>query len=225
MHRIPTDVEFESSRSPAKSESWNNPNLHCAVFLPHDNIASKSHVWWLWEIKRAKRLFTDQRISGLPTRAKGRRFRTTCEQTVDNSPTNPFSSSLNWWSSMHGVATLNNCSIVLFASSQYSHAFLCITFHVIRPMKISFRHQVSPCLLFLVFCHSPDRNPWFEHSSVIFHNILANLTFSLNATQIDMVEEWCWFSQINVFHHCLPCWTNVLLLFSQFHIVHIHRQE
>ena len=34
MHNVPPDVDFESSRSPAKSESWNSPNLHCfAVFL------------------------------------------------------------------------------------------------------------------------------------------------------------------------------------------------
>ena len=28
MHNVPPDVDFESSRSPAKSESWNSPNLH-----------------------------------------------------------------------------------------------------------------------------------------------------------------------------------------------------
>ena len=34
IHESPPDVDFETSRSPAKSESWNNPNLHCcAVFL------------------------------------------------------------------------------------------------------------------------------------------------------------------------------------------------
>ena len=34
MHKIPPDVDFESSRSPAKSESWNNPNLHCCAVFP-----------------------------------------------------------------------------------------------------------------------------------------------------------------------------------------------
>ena len=34
MHRAPPDVDFESSRSPAKSESWNNPSLHCFAVLP-----------------------------------------------------------------------------------------------------------------------------------------------------------------------------------------------
>ena len=34
MHRIPRDVDSESSRSPAKSESWNNPSLHCCAVFP-----------------------------------------------------------------------------------------------------------------------------------------------------------------------------------------------
>ena len=53
--------------------------------------------------------FTGHKISGLPMPAKYRHFRTICEQTFDNSPTDPTSSSLNCWSSMHSVATLYNC--------------------------------------------------------------------------------------------------------------------
>ena len=34
MHNVPPDVDFESSRSPAKSESWNSPNLHCFAVFP-----------------------------------------------------------------------------------------------------------------------------------------------------------------------------------------------
>ena len=34
MHRILPDVDFESSRSPAKSESWNNPSLQCCAVFP-----------------------------------------------------------------------------------------------------------------------------------------------------------------------------------------------
>ena len=33
-HNVPSEVDFESSRSPAKSESWNSPNLHCLAVLP-----------------------------------------------------------------------------------------------------------------------------------------------------------------------------------------------
>ena len=65
--------------------------------------------------------FTDRRMSGLPMHAKYKYFRTIWEQTFDNSPTDPISSSLNWWSSRHGVATWYNCWVVLFASSQYRY--------------------------------------------------------------------------------------------------------
>ena len=34
MHNVPPDVDIESSRSPAKSESWNSPNLHCFAAFP-----------------------------------------------------------------------------------------------------------------------------------------------------------------------------------------------
>ena len=37
-HNVPLDVDFESSRSPAKSESWNNPSLHFLQHYPHGNI-------------------------------------------------------------------------------------------------------------------------------------------------------------------------------------------
>ena len=46
-------------------------------------------------VKAHASLFTDNKISSLPIRAKYRHFRTICEQTVDNSPTDSFSSSLN----------------------------------------------------------------------------------------------------------------------------------
>ena len=34
MHNVPPEVDFESPRSPAKSESWNSPNLHCLAVFP-----------------------------------------------------------------------------------------------------------------------------------------------------------------------------------------------
>ena len=51
-------------------------------------------------------LFTGHRISGLPILAKYKHFRTIRDHTCDNSPTDFISSSLKWWSSMHGVDTL-----------------------------------------------------------------------------------------------------------------------
>ena len=97
MHNVPPEVDFESSRSPA----WNSPSLHCLAVLPTWQYCLYSHVWWIFEIKRFRRLsqalvhfvidraslFTDHRISSLPMRAKYEHFRTIWEHTCDNSPT------------------------------------------------------------------------------------------------------------------------------------------
>ena len=44
MNKTPPDVDFESSRSPAKSESWNSPDRQCEPHFPHDNIGG-NHLW------------------------------------------------------------------------------------------------------------------------------------------------------------------------------------
>ena len=92
------------------------------------------------------------------------------------------------------------CLIVASFYSPVRNIFPRISLHDLpchRTMKISFRHQVSAWLVFLVIFPSPGRNPCFEHTSAIIHNILAKLTFSLSAIQINMVKKSCWFSQIN----------------------------
>ena len=87
-HNVPPEVDFESSRSPEKSESWNSPNLHYLVLLPTWQYCLYSLVWWKHEINRFRRLsqalvhfaidraslFTDYRISGRPIRAKYEHF-------------------------------------------------------------------------------------------------------------------------------------------------------
>ena len=55
-HNVPPEVDFESSRSPAKSESWNSPNLHCLAVFPTWQHCLYSLVWWIFEINRFKRL-------------------------------------------------------------------------------------------------------------------------------------------------------------------------
>ena len=118
MHNVPPEVDFESKIS-AKSESWNSPNLHCfAVFhtwqyccirlcdecrRSNDSIAC--HKLWTILCLIVQVLFTDHRISGLPIRAKYKHFRTNWDDAFDNFPTDFNSSSLKWWSSMHGVDT------------------------------------------------------------------------------------------------------------------------
>ena len=119
-HNVPPEVDFESSRSPAKSESWNSPNLHCSAVFPTWQYCLYSLVWWIYEINRFRRLshalvhfvmdraslFTDHKISGRPILAKYKHLRTIWGHVFDNSPTDFVSSSLKWWSSMHGVDTL-----------------------------------------------------------------------------------------------------------------------
>ena len=39
-----------------------------------------------------------------------------------------------------------------------------------------------------------------------------------------MVEEWCWFSHIKVFHEYFPSRINVLFISCQFDIVHKHQR-
>ena len=161
MDKIPSDVDLEPSRTPAKSESWNNPNLHCCTVFPTWQYCLNSHVWWMYEIIRAKSLshafvhfatarailFTDHKISGRPIRAKNRHYRTICEQPVDDSPTDSFF--FFQLMVIHACCCnfVKNCPVVLFAIS--FHALLCMTFPCHKTMKISFRHQVSPWLSFL----------------------------------------------------------------------------
>ena len=46
MHKILLKSIFESWRSLAKSESWNNTNLHCCTVFPTWQYCLYSHVWW-----------------------------------------------------------------------------------------------------------------------------------------------------------------------------------
>ena len=47
MHNVPPEVDFEPSRSPAKSESWNSPNLHCFAVFPTWQYCLYSLVKWM----------------------------------------------------------------------------------------------------------------------------------------------------------------------------------
>ena len=98
MHNVPPEVDFESSRSPTKSEFWNSPNLHCLAAFPTWQYCLYSLVWWIYEINRFRRLsqalvhfvmdraslFTDHNTSNRPILAKYKHFRTICEQAFDN---------------------------------------------------------------------------------------------------------------------------------------------
>ena len=115
MHHTLPEVDFESSRSPAKSESWIKPNLKCCAVYPHDHVVGNRLCH---ECKKSSQTsvtslspFCDHRMSGLPILAKYKHFKTTSEHTFDNSPTDSSSAFLIWWSSTRGVETLFNCSV------------------------------------------------------------------------------------------------------------------
>ena len=63
------------------------------------------------------------------------------------------------------------------------------------------------------------------HGFVIVHNIFACFALCLSASQVNMIKELFWFSQVNLFVEYVPHQINVLFLSSQFHGIHIHRQE
>ena len=46
-HNGPSEVDFESSRSPVKSESWNSVSLHCLTVFPTWQYCLYSHVWFI----------------------------------------------------------------------------------------------------------------------------------------------------------------------------------
>ena len=161
-HKTPPDVDFESSQSPAKSESWNNPNLHCCAVFPTPQYCRKSFVRWMYEIKRDNRLsqafvhfvttraslFSDHKKTGLPTRARYRYLKTFFFFKL---------MAIHAW----------RCDVVLLLSrflckfAMSYHTFLCVTFHVIELWWYRFGIRVPPTLLFLaIFLY-----PW--HKSLI----------------------------------------------------------
>ena len=106
IHKTPPEIDFEFSRSSEKSESGNKPSRQCWVVLPTWQYCRQSLAWWMYEINLVNRLshvwvhfvtalanlLTDDRMLGLPIRVKYKHFKTICEQTSDNSPTDSSSS-------------------------------------------------------------------------------------------------------------------------------------
>ena len=68
---------------------------HLCDECTRSNAPSVSHKLSSICVTARASLHTDHKMSGLPIRARHRRLRKKCEQTVDNSPTDSLSSSLN----------------------------------------------------------------------------------------------------------------------------------
>ena len=69
----------------------------------------------------------------------------------------------------------------------------------------------------------PRGNSRFEHGSVLVHSIFACLALSLSAAQVYVIQERCWFSQIDFFIEYFPHRIKILFLSSQF-LCHPHTQ-
>ena len=120
-HNVPPELDFESSRSPAKSESWNSPSLHCFAVFPTLQYCLYSHVYdeymksidsgvchrpWsiLWWIVRGYLLTIEyQVVQFLPSISTSEQFES---KLVTSLQQISFLLPLKWWSSMHGVDTL-----------------------------------------------------------------------------------------------------------------------
>ena len=161
-------------------------------------------------------------MSGTPIRAKYRHFRTICEQTVDNSPTDPISSFF-WWSSRHGVCDvvyLLRCFIRQLSISL--HSFLCMTFHITAPSGNVCAKFLRIRLLFFRSCRDFGIQTYFYNcpqylcflDSLVEYNpdrhgqgMMSGLPKSTSFTSIFHIGSmFCFFP-------------------SQFYIIHIHRQE
>ena len=134
MHMSPPDVDFESRRSLAKLESWNNPDLHCcAVF----------HTWHsVWVHMCDEYISTSKFVCS-------RTMQYQVYQYVPNTGISEKSLSklltilqqipllLPWIGGRQGMVLRLCITVELFCTPIRNtfHAFICMTFHVIRPRR------------------------------------------------------------------------------------------
>ena len=98
------------------------------------------------------------------------------------------------------------------------HSFLRMTFQITRPWRITKIHREWK------FLSSHRGSSRFKRGSVIVHNICAYFTLSLSATQVHMIKERCWFSQIDFFIEYFPHRIKILFLSSKLVLCHPHSQ-
>ena len=237
MHRIPPEVDL-SLQGLLQNRSL-EIILICIVVLhfPHDNIV------WIHSCERSNALSVCHKLLTISwphdqvcsKTIKYRIYRYEPRKDIFHNLWANCGQFSNWSNFFfflltggHPCMALRLCVIVELFYSPVRNIFPRISLHDLTCMSQDHEETDSAsgfslCPLFLVIFNSPSRSPWYEHILVIIHNIFANLAFSLSATQINMVKQWCWFSQINVFQENLPSRFYVCSLACQFDIVHIHR--
>ena len=121
-----------------------------------------------------------------------------------------------WWLREQACLRTKECQVYQFEPStsisrpfesvQRTSAVFCTSCYVVGP-RDSFCVKILPS--WYVFSCS-GRNSWFEHFLVLTDNVFVRFTFTLSASQICMIETWCWFVKINKFHEFLPHWSHIL---------------
>ena len=117
-HNVPPEVDFWFVKISRKIGvlKQSEPALFCSV----SHMTTLFVITWLMNVRdqtiqsfvtsfgqlRNRPCKLIQRFSGLPIRANHKQFRIIWEDTFGNSPKVFNSSSLKWWSSMHGADTL-----------------------------------------------------------------------------------------------------------------------
>ena len=215
-HKSRPKVDFESSRSPTKSESWNKSNRPCWAVFPTWQYCRWSFVWSMYAIKRANRLsqapvhcvtarvnlFTDQTMSSLPIRAKYKHYKSILLTLLQLIPVPP--SARTW-----DVAQL----FLLFCQFAISlDVFLSMSFHVVGPRNRLCVRFFPPWQLFS--CSS--RNSWFEHLCILFNKCFIRFAFTLTTSQIYVVKKCGWYSKIDQLHQFLQHARHVLLFVQPF---------
>ena len=165
MHKTPPDVDFESSRSPAKSESWKILVYIVVLYFPRNNIACihmcdeckrsndiiVSHMLWsmFWSIVQVCSLTIEYQVH---------------QSELEKDISETFVSKrqiilqqihfLRLQKDGHPSMALRLCFIAQLFYWQVRNIFPRISSRDLpchRTMKISFRHQVSPWLVLLAF--------------------------------------------------------------------------
>ena len=191
----PHEVDCESSRSPWKSKSRNNPILHCCAVFPTWHLFTATPVSGFWQLNQPnvcqkilsifwplERVYTRNRECQIyrcvPDRDISRRFVSKLSTTLLLSP------SLSPWTDGRQRMEKRLCTAAdLFYSPNRKitrQTCLRTTFHVLWPSE-SIGVRFPPIWK---FPNCSSQNSWFEHVPVIFENIVAPFAFTLSTFKI-----------------------------------------
>ena len=137
------------------------------------SLANRLSQAWVHFVTDLANLLTDHKMSSHPILAKYKHFKTICERTSDNSPTDSSSSCLNWWSSKQGCDTFWSCTLFLFANHS-------IPQHIFWACPSMSQDHASVCAW--GFSHTSNfccsrRNTWLEHLCVLFNDCFIRFLF------------------------------------------------